>query len=139
MSISQLNVRYVFHFHLNFSTVAMKHKFLLPSPYCWVLVTTIFVPVYVNSFHLNVTGGQFRPFVWSKPVVICSAETSSVEDIITITIIFQTTAFARTCTVFVDFVVLNFRGSNYVPLKQANISSHILLYGWMIAETITHF
>lgn len=105
MSISQLNVRYVFHFHLNFSTVAMKHKFLLPSPYCWVLVTTIFVPVYVNSFHLNVTGGQFRPFVWSKPVVICSAETSSVEDIITITIIFQTTAFARTCTVFVDFVV----------------------------------
>lgn len=78
----------------------------------WILCISLqfkrnfdFVPVYVNSFHLNVTGGQFRPFVWSKPVVICSAETSSVEDIITITIIFQTTAFARTCAVFVDFVV----------------------------------
>lgn len=123
MWISQLNVRYVFHFHWKFSTVAMKHKFLLPSPYCWVLITTICVLVYVYSFHLNVTGGQFRPFGWSNPVIF-SAETISVQDIIKSTIIFQTTAFASACTIFMDFVVQNSRSNYiYILLKHANFKT----------------
>lgn len=92
----------------------MKHKFFLSSKNIYVLISAAGVPVNVNSFLVNVTDGQVRQIGWNKLVIIFPANTFSVEDAITMIIIVQTTTFALAATVFVDFVIQNFRRSNNI-------------------------
>lgn len=116
-----------------FAAVTLKHKFFLSSPNIYVFISAAGVSVNVNSFLVNVTDGQVWQIGWNKLVIIFSANTFSVEDVITMIIIVQTTTFALTAYVFVDFVIQNFRRSNNIIRKKTNMWSHSEQYARLIA------
>lgn len=115
----------------------MENKILsyASSPNIYVFISAAGVSVNVYSFRANVTGRQFWQIGWSWHVVIVPTNTFSVENIIKIIIVIQTTTFTLTTFVFVDFVIQNFRRSSNILRKKTRMWSHCEPYARLAAIT----